>query len=993
MVGSRFLVLLFALFSFAIPTSVATLCIRQISQDDVVLHSGVKIPLARIQHHLNNVQLDHHNIARLVYIYDARLQTLSSCVGNLNITVSDALTHSRPLDQQQPIPLIVNDIPREPVRTSDLRFDHAGSVSFLHENNSNRLLAILAPRFHLTRVLEWGPYVVLIDGTHRTEDDEKDINNGSLNLVSHMLQEFGSREITDSRLVARQQNQWPKCFSRKMEIEVMWDQSFCAQYEHNASYAAFQVAGTVAAIVPMFEIRTCVSITVVKFYGYCKEGKRTTDPLERMPSLDDCTNNCNRPTIILQAVRNLWWDRNVTKNVPDAILFLSGYDDGTSVVGAAWVGGVCTSYRFAWVEKLRLQVIAHEIGHLLGAGHGRYGLMRGIIDTTKTLQLSKPSATDIWNFIKKPSRGWCLSIDGKPNNQRTLFNDLTIPRSGDLEPESVNVFESRRFVGIKFLMLIRNKTDPYAPLSYIRYERQSLSGNHVTNKTRAWNDTNTIYGPNDIPIDRKWPLQSAAITMSRYNLPIILTVRKNGPKTKALYVIARGTREMLTPKGWLPPRTVPITFTNGEVQSCSICRDGKDLVFLFAKQMSPGQVSLFYIIGKSISWKGIAQVWTGLKQVPITISGTVTAINVNALDIFKDGMTDLVISYIMVDSSGKTEMKIIVGFAISNEGEAEGGWSEIVDFEPPSENKLTRTSIGYAVLVASRGFFNTDTGKKGVLNLPTVGFIDTVAERDVYRLVLQHEALSDGIFHEADIVENGEAIPACEQCYTKVKSESCVSLRLECSEANANLPVLETGVLARKKTGANVSLLTRRSERLNLRSFNRNDNNGNASDVGYPDAIGEKQLFCAGVFKLFIVKTGGSCAGKVSDAWIVTAGLAQFAQESLQDELGVGQANSTWSESDFTVAFSVNGTSSDDSLNGAFADVKNKGPSQIQVFSKKWLRQAAVNRVIRNYLNAADYNTWFRGGTKPHIDRRRINRNGFKYVVILSLPFSSNLYR
>lgn len=989
--GARIFVLLFALCLIAISDSVATQCIRQISHDDVVLHSGVKIPLARIQHHLHNVQLDHHNIARLVYIYDTSLQTLTSCVENLNITVSDALTHSRTLDQQQPIPLIVNDVQREPVRSSDLRFDHAGSVSFLHENNSNRLIAILAPRFHLTRVLEWGPYVVLIDGTHRTEDDDEDINNGSLNLVSHMLQEIDNPGSIDTALVSRQQSPWIKCFPRKMEIEVMWDQSFCAQYENNASYAAFQVMGTVAGIVPMFETRTCVSITVIKFYGYCKEGKRPTDPLERMPSLDDCNQGCSRPTIILQAVRNLWWGRNVTSNVPDAVLFLSGYDDGTSVVGAAWVGGICTSYRFAWAEKLRLQVIAHEIGHLLGAGHGRYGLMRGVIDTTKTAQISKPSAIEIWDFIKSLKRGWCLSRDGKPNNQRTAFDDIPITRSGDLEPESVYVFDSRRFVGIKFLMLIRNKTDPYAPLSYIRYERQSLSGNHVTNKTRGWNDTNIIYGPNDIPKDRVWPLESAAITMSRYNLPVILTVRKNGLKTKALYVIARGTREMTTPKGWLPPRTVPITFTNGAVQSCSICRDGKDFVFLFAKQTSPGQVSLFYIIGKTISWKGIPQVWTELKKVPITIDGTVTAINVNALDIFKDDMTDLVISYIVEDSSGTVQMKIIVGFAISNDGEAEGGWSEIVDFEPTFDKK--RTSIGHAVLVASRGFYNSDTGKKGVLNLPTVGFIDTVKERDSYRLVLQHEALSDGMFHEAAVVENGEAIPACEECYTQVKSESCVSLRLECSEANANLPVLESGVLARKKAGVNVPFLTKKTEQLNLRSLKQVDNNGNASDVGYPDKVGEKPLFCAGVFKLFVVKTGGSCAGKVSDAWIVTAGLAQIAQESLEDEFDVGQTNGTWSESDFTVVFSVNGTSSDDSLNGAFADVKKKGPSQIQVLSKKWLRQAAINRVVRNYLNAADYSTWFGGGTRPSIDRRRINKNGYKFVLILSLPFGSNLFR
>lgn len=839
--------------------------------------------------------------------------------------------------------------------------------------------------------MNMGTRVLLIDVTHRTEDDEEEINSGSLNLVSHMLSQSAAEPAVGSVPTVTKQSQWPKCFPRKMEIEVMWDQSFCAQFENNASYAAFQIAGTVAKIVPLFEVRTCVSVTVTKFVGFCKEGKRATDPLERMPSLDDCLpkDGCKRPSVILQAVRNFWWSRNITSNVPDSILFLSGYDDGTSVVGAAWVGGACTTYRFGWAEKLRHQVIAHEIGHLLGAGHSRYGLMRGLIDIIKIAPLAKDSAAEIWNFVRNPRKGWCLSRDGKQRNQRTTFQDLVISPSGDLEPESVFIYDSVRYVGIKFLMLIRNKTNPIAPLSYIRYERQSLSGNEVTNTTKQWNDTNTIWGPDDIPIDRKWPLECAAITTSRNDLPVILTVRKNGPNLKAFYLISRGNENSPTPTRWLPPRIVPVPFSAGTVQACSICESRKNLVFGFAKTMSPGHVALYYRIERSISWKGFpTNGSTGLKEVPGVINGTVIAMNVNAFDILKDEVVDLVFSYIMIDTNGRTQLKILVGFAISLQGDAEGGWSQVVEYEPLPENKLTRTSIGHAILVARRSFIDS-TGRKKDLNLPTVGFIDTVAEKDSYRLLLQHEALSNGIFYEASIVENGEAVPACEKCYSKFKSESCVSLRLECSEARARLPVLETAVLKDDR----VPSVSRSVATLKSRASNRASDNGNASDVGYPDNVGTDELFCAGVYKLFIEKTGGSCAGKVSDAWIVTAGLAQTMLVGLEEELQVGQTNSTWEVTDFNVIFAVNGTSSDDSLDGAFADVKEKGPSQIRIYSKKYLRKVAIARVVKKHLNRGDYSRWFGNGKQPTLDRSRYFKNGYRFVVTLSYPFNGDLFR
>lgn len=978
-----------ALYASAVTLGLGATCIRRISNNTIYLRSGDSVFISQLKLHLQNFSTTLDAVAHLIYVYDPHNKTLMSCVNQLNVPVQKYLTNSQLLNHQRTVPLTVNNIQRKPVNLGNLRFDHANSVSFLHESVSNRLLAVYANRFHLNRVETAGKNVVLVDVLHRSDDHRNRTDAPPPNLVSHILQEAANySRFASAPFEIPPAKKHQNCIQRKLEIEFMWDETLCAQFENNARYTAFHIEGTISKILEVFEQKTCVSVSIFGFHGFCKDGSQNLDPLAKMPSLDSC-GDCRPPTIILEAVRNFWFSRNASASKPDVSIFISGYDDGTAVVGAAYVGGACTPHRFGWVENLTPQVLAHEIGHLLGARHGSNGLMRSIIDTTEVVPLSKASATEISKFVNNPNTGWCLSNDDKQKGRSTQFRDIGVSVSGELEPVSVHVFSNQVLVGIKFLVLIRNKTHPLTPPSFLRYERLSLSGEEYSNNTKFWNDKDSIDGPISIPLKLKGSLVSAAITMSKFNLPIILTVQRSESRTLVEYSFAKGNKKNLNVTSWRLPRPIPANFKSDSVVACSIARSKNNLIFAFAKKLEEGKSLLFYIVARSVGYRGIpSNGWTDLRQLPLTINGTVMSMNVVALEFLSDGLEDLIFSYTMIDSEGKANIRFVVGFSLSSNGVIGSGWSQEAVFTPKilfQEDKQPRTSIGHAIDVSPRSFKNSKTGRVRVLRLPSVGYIDTIERSDRYRLVMQHQALTNGIFNEASIVENGEVFPACMECYSESKVKSCVNSRLECSEAKATLPIIEKDEIetGNRMTGSRGLFENRVGGFVTYRPTHTVRDTNKTAQLEYPDSDETNELYCAGVYKVFVEKTGGSCAGKVSDPWIASTGLALTVQNNLYNELNVGQANSTWRESDLTVTSYFNGTSSNESLDGAFYEVDGKGPSDIKIFSKKRLRLKTIVQAIENSKLLNDFDRWYKK-KKPKIERKPSRKPPFKFVVILS---------
>lgn len=398
-------------------------CIQHLSESEVILDNGIRVPSSKVQKHFK-AKLRYPQLTHALYLYDERSGVLTSCTGNLHTNIKQLHTTIVPDSFNPPAQITVDGHPHPPMHDGPT-IKLAGRVQFVHDPVSDELLAVIAPGLNLCRIHSQSGHLLLIDAQFGpnarkyTVKDENRIHPLSQALFAAPSEKSGGDANTHKIVNFSSKSVWKVrsssgeiCRARRMVLEIILDYSFCAMYDHNVALAVFQFRAALADILSMFDSLTCVVITAYKYTTYCKN--KLKDPFAKPSSLNECssnsTSNC-RARHMLRTVRNHWLSTNENHNSSDAVLLLSGYDDGTKIPGAAYVGGVCSLYKFGWVNGLESAFIGHMLGHLLGAIHSRYGLMKANISPTQNLVLSKSSARSIRKYVRNRTTGWCLSIN------------------------------------------------------------------------------------------------------------------------------------------------------------------------------------------------------------------------------------------------------------------------------------------------------------------------------------------------------------------------------------------------------------------------------------------------------------------------------------------------------------------------------------------------------------------------------------------------------
>lgn len=194
-----------------------------------------------------------------------------------------------------------------------------------------------------------------------------------------------------------------KLYPRKIvEIAVAFDNKFCEKHGGDARKAVSALRALTQSASEPYERNTCIKLKIVHVDGFCKQ---KDDPYIILRSIDDIEE-------VLTRFKTYWYKNR--KNVHrDIAVYFTGWNDGTTTIGIAYLGFACTQFGYALVELSNRHVYAHEVGHLLDCRHTNGGIMKAIYKKLRNFKFSDVSIGEIVNFVdNKKFVSGCLRTNG-----------------------------------------------------------------------------------------------------------------------------------------------------------------------------------------------------------------------------------------------------------------------------------------------------------------------------------------------------------------------------------------------------------------------------------------------------------------------------------------------------------------------------------------------------------------------------------------------------
>ena len=667
--------------------------------------------------------------------------------------------------------------------------------TFAYEKTSRHLISAWGPSLQLHPVDHaLFPGVMINSATYKAPtflDEEQSVPK---DLVSHGLQ----------RALQSHKRHGRECLAIKsLSFDVIMSHSFGKMYGNDGDVAKQIMAAMFHRISELFIHSVCVGIQS-NYKTYFGKEEFYSEFFMDEQSVMECASN--KSCVVSDEILNSIHRPGFPAYRAGALF--TGYSIPHSTLGGAAIRSSPCFSRKLWTIGSSDVVLAHEIGHILGARHDRSGIMMPIVDHHQPLELSIASQAQIIQFMQRSSTAWCLRFQYYHKLHSKVNLSDQFPRKplftqGFARNSIVTIFQEYSIVcHRKDCLPTRGKYNDKDVFYTIRPIEQCNYSKHATKMEPEHNISNGKNNGNSQHV-RRIPL-----SFSRNYRPHAVAFASPGNGNSTLMLIATekrfrlgqwgdyfsniryfvgygfddssGSPPVLRGSNHIPihiPQYYrkrigservnwPLSINRVAMAAGQIRSPRSTDLFILIQFIRSNKLQLIYIIGFDLDQHGqVNGGWSKQRRITSPVQGyygpRFSQMSISIADVNGNGKPDLLMSVygynlLPYESTITHYSGVIIGLDIDEDGKFTGGWTDV--FVPKNVHELT--TFGYAQkctgLMVSRSWkeIQNVTDAK---SFKTYHFINTE--------VSQNRSLLNALLPTAINVPDGfELTKSCKQC-------------------------------------------------------------------------------------------------------------------------------------------------------------------------------------------------------------------------------------